>query len=214
MNYQEKVALAEKGYELLKKGQSSQAVKSYLTEKGVKSYELDKINFSMSKMAYIEYKDDIKRWLLSEHDALESTSPLSCFDSSFLQTLTDKGIQDIRSESKREVNRLLAEGMTEEEVISAVVNRRYPKELALEHIQFYKDFIALPDTEERVGGSLIGGALILGGLLLFILLVTGKVNGGRILDKAAIFLMILGGVLVYRANVPKGIANQKNENWL
>lgn len=173
MKYQHKIKQAENVVQLLKKGSSIDQIHQQLDAEGFTSSQIDSILKSTENIIYEEYKNQVCIHLL-EDNLEENLDNFELVDSDTFDRIQYSAVEKINQRTNLEVNKLLRENKSREEIWDKIDNPYYSIQNMDDQIDKYNYFNKPVDGFGKTVRQLIGGSLIIIGIFLSFILSAGN----------------------------------------
>ncbi|MBP6184228.1 MAG: hypothetical protein KA479_04755 [Saprospiraceae bacterium] len=174
MKYSEKINSLEVLYKRIIEGASFEQVAGdtrLIDEFKISKYELEKLVDQTIRDIYNNYMAEIKSCIL-DNKSLKTLNELSALHDDFIPALHTKGINDLNHEARKEVEKLLDENYSEEEILEKIRLDIYPKDKVMDQVLKWN---ADKDAKQNKNNwHLYGGALLLSISLLTMLSSSGQ----------------------------------------
>lgn len=159
MNYADKIQYSESVKARLLQGNSLESLTPLATEFDIVPYQLEKVIDLAKRELYNDQQPDIQAYLLND-DKFPPDSDWLKLDDSVQDALLELGKKDLVQDEIDNVQSLLQENYSQEEILNEVRLNIYPIEHAIRQIEKYK--AAEERRKKNKSYNLIGGILLLG----------------------------------------------------
>ena len=169
MNYTEKIQYSESVKTRLLQGHSLESLTPLATEFGIVPFQLEKVVDLALRELYNEQQSDIQAYLLNDEKFPPDSAWLT-LDYSVQDALVELGKKDLVQDEIDNVQSLLQENYSHEEILNEVRLNIYPEEKVLRQVQKYQ---AEEEKKKQKKQLWFYSGLLQSGLLLFTTLYYG-----------------------------------------
>jgi len=169
MKYREKINKAKEIVELLKSGSSVEQIKTDLSKERISKIHISNILKSTNSIIFDEYVEQVSTHLLEENleDNLDN---FNLVDADTFEKIQLSALKKINSKTNSQVNSLLKEHKTREEIWQAIDNPYYTEELLEKQIDKFNYYNKPVDGLTKTSRQLGGVGLIIAGIVLSLML--------------------------------------------
>jgi len=159
MNYQEKIFLADRGVEFILKGKTIGDYDKDLENQGFFNYDIIKVLSSIRNILNSKFGGEFKSLLIE--DKLDSNrEKYSFLDDSIFNEIKENAILNIVNDSKREIRRLLHQGVEINEIIEIVQNKYFVHDDILFYIRKYTTENDVVTTKNQFSYVTVGVVIV------------------------------------------------------